>query len=137
VSPEAPNRKATAAFNALNSPVMQKGKRRRQTPLYFRTRKSTRIKQGKPQISTKIPIEIEDSPTPRDKEEIMRDQLERENACMRGHLLEKENQLAYMASLSLEAIQCRMPAKSYALYLREQWLQFQIKTIAQRGTMPF
>ena len=42
-----------------------------------------------------------------------------------------------MANLSLEAIQCRMPTKSYALYLREQWLQFQIKTLAQRGTMPF
>ena len=42
-----------------------------------------------------------------------------------------------MASLSLETIQCRMPAKSYALYLREQWLQFQIKTLAQRGIMPF
>ena len=42
-----------------------------------------------------------------------------------------------MANLSLEAIQCRMPAKSYSLYLREQWLQFQIKTLAQRGTMPF
>ena len=34
-------------------------------------------------------------------------------------------------------IQCRMPKKSYALYLKEQWLQFQIKTLAQRGTMPF
>ena len=30
-----------------------------------------------------------------------------------------------------------MPAKSYALYLKEQWMQFQIKTLAQRGTMPF
>ena len=30
-----------------------------------------------------------------------------------------------------------MLAKSYALYVREQWFQFQIKTLAQRGTMPF
>jgi len=30
-----------------------------------------------------------------------------------------------------------MPAKSYALYLKEQWLQFQIKTLAQIGTIPF
>ena len=30
-----------------------------------------------------------------------------------------------------------MLVKSYALYLREQWLQFHIKTLAQRGTMPF
>jgi len=30
-----------------------------------------------------------------------------------------------------------MPAKPYALYLKEQWLQFQIKTLALRGTIPF
>lgn len=30
-----------------------------------------------------------------------------------------------------------MPAKSYALHLKEKWLQFQIKTLTQRGTMPF
>jgi len=60
----------------------------------------------------------------RDKEAIMRDQLERENAWLREQLQERENQLSCMASLSLEAMQCRMPAKSYALYLKEQWLQF-------------
>jgi len=65
-----------------------------------------------------------------DREAIMRDQLERENAWLRGQLQEKENQLACMASLSLEAIQCRMPDKSYVLYLREQWLQFHIKKLA-------
>ena len=37
----------------------------------------------------------------------------------------------------MEEIQCRMLANSYALYLKEQWLQFQINTLAQRGTMPF
>ena len=37
----------------------------------------------------------------------------------------------------MEALQCRQPAKSYALYLKDQWLQFQIKTLAQRGTIPF
>jgi len=30
-----------------------------------------------------------------------------------------------------------MPTKSYVFYLIEQWLQFQIKTLAQRDTMPF
>lgn len=50
---------------------------------------------------------------------------------------ERENQLACMANVSLEAIQCSMSAKSYALCLKEQWLQFQIKTPAQRDTMPF
>jgi alkylhydroperoxidase/carboxymuconolactone decarboxylase family protein YurZ len=73
----------------------------------------------------------------RDKEAMMEAQLEAENAWLRGKLQERERQLAAMASLSLEAIQCKMPAKSYALYLKEQWLQFQIKTLAQRGIMPF
>lgn len=62
VSPEATKREAEAALTALSTPFKQKGKRQRQTPLYFRTRKGTRIRQGKPQASTKIPIVIEDSP---------------------------------------------------------------------------
>ncbi len=43
VSPEATEREAEAALTALSTPIKQKGKRQRQTPLYFRTRKSTRI----------------------------------------------------------------------------------------------
>jgi len=66
----------------------------------------------------------------RDRESIMKNQLEIENAWLRGQLQERENQLACMASLSLEVIQCRMLAKSYALYLKEHWFQFQIKTLA-------
>ena len=66
VPPEATKREAIASLTTLSTLVKQKCKRR-QAPLYFRTRKSTRIKQGKPQISTKTPIEIEDSPTQRDK----------------------------------------------------------------------
>lgn len=42
-----------------------------------------------------------------------------------------------MASWAMEALQCRQLAKSYGLYLKDQWLQFQIKTLAQRGTIPF
>jgi len=42
-----------------------------------------------------------------------------------------------MASWAMDALQCRQPIKSYALYLKYQWLQFQIKTLAQRGTIPF
>jgi len=67
VSPEATKREVLAALTALSTPIKQKGKRQRQTPLYFRTRKSTRIRQGKPQTLTKIPIVIEDSPTQKDK----------------------------------------------------------------------
>lgn len=73
----------------------------------------------------------------RDKEEVMKAQLEADNAWLRGQLQEMESQLVAMASLSLEAIQCKMLTKSYHLYLKEQWLQFQIKTLAQRGTTPF
>ena len=42
-----------------------------------------------------------------------------------------------MASWAMEALQCRQPAKSYALYLKDQWLQFQINTLAQRGITLF
>ena len=42
-----------------------------------------------------------------------------------------------MANLSIGELQCRTLAKSYGLYLKDQWLQFQIKTLAQRGIIPF
>ena len=42
-----------------------------------------------------------------------------------------------MASWAMEALQCRQPARSYALYLKDQCLHFQINTLAQRGTIPF
>ncbi len=45
--------------------------------------------------------------------------------------------MACMASWAMEALQCRQLARSYALYFKDQWLQFQIKTLAQRGTIPF
>lgn len=59
VSPEATKREAAAALTTFSTPIKQKGKRHRQTPLYFRTRKITRIRQGKPQTSSKLPIVIE------------------------------------------------------------------------------
>lgn len=58
----------------------------------------------------------------RDRERVMKSQLESENTWLRRKIQEKESQLATMASLSMEALQCRMPEKSYALYLKEQWL---------------
>jgi hypothetical protein len=53
--------------------------------------------------------------------------------ALREQLQQKEAQLACMASWAMDAIQCRQPAKSYGLYLKDQWLQFQINTLAQRG----
>ena len=67
----------------------------------------------------------------RDSEAITISHLETENELLRRQLQEKETQLACMASLSMEALQCRTPEKSYGLYLKDQWLQFQIKTLAQ------
>lgn len=76
-------------------------------------------------------------------ETLMKKQQEKESQAetkvliLKRQLQEKEAQLACMASQEMEALQCRKPAKSYALYLKDQWLQFQIKTLAQRGTIPF
>ena len=65
----------------------------------------------------------------RDREAITRSHLENENELLRRLLQEKETHLAYMASLSIEALQCWTPAKSYGLYLKDQWLLFQKKTL--------
>ena len=73
----------------------------------------------------------------RDKEAITRSHLDNENELLRSQLQEKGTHLAYMASLSMEALQCRTPTIFYGLYLKDQWLQFQIKSLAQRGKMPF
>jgi len=56
---------------------------------------------------------------------------------LKEQLQEKEAQMACMANWAMEAFQCRQLARSYALYLKDQWLQFQIKTLAQRSTIPF
>lgn len=64
-------------------------------------------------------------------------QAAQEIQSLRQQVQEKEAQLACMSSWAEEAIQCRKPAKIYALYLKEQWLQFQINTLAQRGITPF
>ena len=41
---------------------------------------------------------------------------------LKQQVQEKEAQLACMANWAMEALQCRKPAKSYALYLKDQWL---------------
>jgi len=61
VSSESTKKEALVALTTLSTPIKSKGKRQRKTPHYFRTRKSTRIKKGRPQIPTKILIIIEDS----------------------------------------------------------------------------
>jgi len=63
VSPETLERDATIVLAAFSTPVKPKQKRKRPPSMYFRARKSTRIKIGKQQPSSKEPIIIEDSPT--------------------------------------------------------------------------
>jgi len=70
-------------------------------------------------------------------EAITRSHLETENELLRRQLQEKQTKLACMANLSMEALQYRAQTKSYGIYLKDQWLQFQIKTLAQRCTMSF
>jgi len=64
-------------------------------------------------------------------------QVVEEIQSLKQQVHEKEAQLACMDSWEIEVIQCRQPAKSYAVYLKDQWLQFHINTLAQRGTTPF
>jgi len=58
----------------------------------------------------------------RHREAITRIHLETKNELLRRLLQEKETQLACMATWSMEALQCRTLAKSYGLYLKDQWL---------------
>jgi len=48
VSLETIEREATTALTTLSTPIKPKQKRKRYTSMYFRARKSTRIKTGKP-----------------------------------------------------------------------------------------
>ena len=65
---EALEREAVATLTALSTPIKPKKKRKRQASMYFKARKSIRIKTGKPQPSSKVPITIEDSPSTKGKE---------------------------------------------------------------------
>ena len=42
-----------------------------------------------------------------------------------------------MEDLCIEALQHKFPSDSYDVYLKEQWLLFQIKTLASHGSLPF
>lgn len=67
------------------------------------------------------------------KEEIMREKQQIVNNRLRDQLQEKYEQLATMTSLDMEALQWRHPSKTYAMFLKEKWFQFKIKTLAQYG----
>ena len=60
MSPDITYQEVAATLATLRTLV--KEKRKRQTPMYFRTRKIQRVRQGKPQTLTKSPISIEESP---------------------------------------------------------------------------
>lgn len=58
------------------------------------------------------------------RESTMREKLQAENTRLKEQLQEKETKLATMESLSMEVVQCKQPSKSYAILLKEKWLQF-------------
>ena len=61
-------REAAAVLAGLSTPPKPKEKRKRETPLYFKARRSVRIKTGKPQPQSSSPIVIEDTPaSPKEK----------------------------------------------------------------------
>jgi len=60
-------REVVAMLATLRTPPKQKGKRKRQTSMYFKARRSTQIKVGRPQLQSKEPIVIEGT-TPKPKE---------------------------------------------------------------------
>ena len=55
----------------------------------------------------------------RHREALTRNHPETKDDLLRRQLQEKETQLACMASLSMEALQCRTPEKSYGLYIKD------------------
>ena len=61
-------REVAAVLATLSTPPKQKGKRKRQTSMYFKSRRSTRIKVGRPRPQLKEPIVIEDTTTKPKKE---------------------------------------------------------------------
>jgi len=61
-------KEATVVLAALITPTKQKGKRKMETSMYFKARRSTRIKVGKPQPPPKEPITITDAPTEKKEE---------------------------------------------------------------------
>ena len=56
-------REAAAMLAALSTPSKLKEKWKREIPLYFKARRSVRIKTGRPQPPSSSPITIEDTPT--------------------------------------------------------------------------
>lgn len=55
-------REAATVLVGLSTPPRPKGKKKRDPPLYFKSRRSVRIKTGKPQAQSNNPIVIEDTP---------------------------------------------------------------------------
>jgi len=62
VCPETLARQVATILAVFITPGKQKGKRKRQTSMYFKAQRSTRIKVGKPHPPSKEPIIIEDAP---------------------------------------------------------------------------
>lgn len=101
VSPETLERETTTILVALNTPIKPKQKRKGQPSMYFRARKSTRIKTGKPQPPSKDPATIEVSPIGKKEESPSKTPItyERESprsSTWRERIKLQDSQLSYM-----------------------------------------
>ena len=65
LSPGTLEKEVSATLATLSTPV--KVKRKMQTLMYFMTRKSARVKQGRPQTPNKTPITIKEPPNRKDE----------------------------------------------------------------------
>jgi len=71
--------------------------------MYFRARKSTRIKTGKPQPSSKVPITIEDSPSTQGKESPSKAPITYERGTPRSPTWKEKVELQYPKTIVQEA----------------------------------
>jgi len=93
VSLETLAREVATILAALSTLAKPKGKRKRQPSMYFKARKSTRIKMGKPQPHSKEPIIIEDAHTAKKEESLSKTPITYERGSPRASTWKKRIKL--------------------------------------------
>ena len=115
VSPKTLEREAATTLTALSTLIKPKQKRKRKKSMYFKARKSTRIKSGKPQPSSKLPITIEDSPTIKGEESPSKTPITYESGTPRSSIWKEKVQLQDSKTVLKEA----------QIVLQETWSRLQ------------
>ena len=89
------------------------GKQQQEGPLADKETNEKQQKEGEPQANVEMLTKLLQEKESQAAEEVQ---------VLKQQLQEKEVRMACMASWAIEALQCRQHAKSYALYLKDQWL---------------